>query len=100
MPRVKDIVKEALEIVFVKLKIEPLMQESLLNTVNLKSKNKEFYQRRINIIDPEEYARKKKLAQEKAQMVKVNLAKFTDFEQTIIKIVCNVNRISVEEFVN
>lgn len=99
MPRVKDIVNEALEIVFAKLKIEPLMQESLLNTVNLKSKNKEFYQRRINIIDPEEYARKKKLAQEKAQMVKVNLAKFTDFEQTIIKIVCNVNRISVEEFV-
>ena len=36
MPRVKDIVKEALEIVFTKLKIEPLMQESLLNTVNLK----------------------------------------------------------------
>ena len=66
MPRVKDIVNEALEIVFAKLKIEPLMQESLLNTVNLKSKNKEFYQRRINIIDPEEYARKKKLAQEKA----------------------------------
>lgn len=99
MPRVKDIVDEALEIVFKKLNIEPLVQESLMNTVNQKTKNKQFYQRRINMIDPEEYARKKKLAQERAQMVKVNLAKFTDFEQAVLKIVCDIHKIRVEEFV-
>jgi len=99
MPRIKDIVDEALEIVFKKLNIEPLVQESLMNTVNQKTKNKQFYQRRINMIDPEEYARKKKLAQERAQMVKVNLAKFTDFEQAVLKIVCDVHKIRVEEFV-
>lgn len=99
MPRIKDIVEEALEIVFDKLKVEALVRESLLTAVKQKAKNKEFYQRRINIVDPEEYARKKRLAAERSQQVKVNLAKFTDFEQAVVKIVCDVHKVRVEEFV-
>lgn len=99
MPRIKDIVDEALEIVFKKLKVEPLMQESLMNTINLKAKNKVYYQRRINQVDPAEAALKRKITAEKSQQVKINLARFTDFEQTILRIVCKVNRINIEEFV-
>lgn len=99
MPRIKDIVDEALEIVFKKLKVEPLMQESLMNTINLKAKNKVYYQRRINQVDPAEAALKRKISAEKSQQVKINLARFTDFEQTILRIVCKVNRINIEEFV-
>lgn len=99
MPRIKDIVDEALEIVFKKLKVEPLMQESLMNTINLKAKNKVYYQRRINQVDPAEAALKRKITAEKSQQVKINLARFTEFEQTILRIVCKVNRINIEEFV-
>lgn len=99
MPRIKDIVDEALEIVFKKLKVEPLMQESLMNTLNLKAKNKVYYERRINQVDPAEAALKRKISAEKSQQVKINLARFTDFEQTILRIVCKVNRINIEEFV-
>jgi chromosomal replication initiation ATPase DnaA len=99
MPRIKDIVDEALEIVFKKLKVEPLMQESLMNTINLKAKNKVYYERRINQVDPAEAALKRKITAEKSQQVKINLARFTDFEQTILRIVCKVNRINIEEFV-
>jgi chromosomal replication initiation ATPase DnaA len=99
MPRIKDIVDEALEIVFKKLKVEPLMQESLMNTINLKAKNKVYYQRRINQVDPAEAALKRKISAEKSQQVKINLARFTEFEQTILRIVCKVNRINIEEFV-
>lgn len=38
MPRIEDIVTEALEIVFNKLDIEPLVREGLTNTVKRKVK--------------------------------------------------------------
>jgi len=99
MPRIKDIVDEALEIVFDKLKIEALVREGLLEVVRKKSKNKQYYSRRVSIVDPEEAARKKKLAMEKSLQVRVNLAKFTEFELEVMRICCEVNKVSIGDFV-
>jgi chromosomal replication initiation ATPase DnaA len=99
MPRIKDIVDEALEIVFDKLKLEPLVREGLMNAVQKKSKNKEYYKRRINMLDPEEVARKKRLAMEKSLQVRVNLAKFTEFELEVMRITCEINKVNIGDFV-
>jgi len=99
MPRIKDIVDEALEIVFDKLKIEALVREGLLEVVRKKSKNKQYYSRRVSIVDPEEAARKKKLAMEKSLQVRVNLAKFTEFELEVMRITCEINKVSIGDFV-
>ena len=99
MPRIKDIVDEALEIVFDKLKLEALVREGLREAVSKKSKNKQYYTRRISVLDPEEIARKKKLAMEKSLQVRVNLAKFTEFELEVMRICCEINKVSIGDFV-
>ena len=51
MPRVKDIVDEALGIVFNKLEVGPLERAGLLKLVSKKTDNKRYYERRIGEIE-------------------------------------------------
>ena len=99
MPRIKDIVDEALEIVFNKLEVGQLEREGLLKLVSKKTENKRYYERKIGEIDPEVYKERKRLAQEKAQQIKINLSCFNDFETQVMQIVCDVHKVSIADFI-
>lgn len=99
MPRVKDIVDEALVIVFNKLEVGPLERAGLLKLVSKKTNNKRYYERRIGEIDPEVYKERKRIAEEKAKQIKINLHSFTDFETQVMKVVCDVNKVSIADFI-
>jgi len=62
MPRIKDIINEALEIAFDKLEVEALVRYNIMLLVLKKTKNKQYYSKVINDINPEELRLKRKLA--------------------------------------
>lgn len=99
MPRIKDIVDEALEIIFDKLEVGALERSGLLKLVSKKTENKRYYERKIGDIDPEVYKERRRIAQEKAQQIKINLHCFTDFETQVMKTVCDVHKISIADFI-
>lgn len=99
MPRIKDIVDEALEIVFNKLEVGELERRGLLKLVSKKTENKRYYERKIGEIDPEVYKERRRLAQEKAQQIKINLSCFNDFETQVMQIVCDVHKVSIADFI-
>lgn len=99
MPRIKDIVDEALEIVFNKLEVGQLERAGLLKLVSKKTENKRYYERKIGEIDPEVYKERRRLAQEKAQQIKINLSCFNDFETQVMQIVCDVHKVSIADFI-
>lgn len=99
MPRIKDIVDEALEIVFNKLEVGQLEREGLLKLVSKKTENKRYYERKIGEIDPEVYKERRRLAQEKAQQIKINLSCYNDFETQVMQIVCDVHKVSIADFI-
>ena len=99
MPRIKDIVDEALEIVFNKLEVGSLERAGLLKLVSKKTENKRYYERKIGEIDPEVYKERKRIAQEKSQQIKVNLNCYNDFETQVMRITCDVNKISIADFI-
>jgi len=100
MPRIKDIINEALEIAFDKLEVEALVRYNIMLLVLKKTKNKQYYSKVINDINPEELRLKRKLAMIKAHELKVNLNKFSEFELGVMHIVCDINRITVKVFLN
>jgi chromosomal replication initiation ATPase DnaA len=63
-----------------------------------KTKNKQYYSKVINNINPEELRLKRKLAMIKAHELKVNLNKFSEFELGVMHIVCNINAMTVNDF--
>lgn len=99
MPRIKDIVDEALEIVFNKLEVGQLERAGLLKLVSKKTENKRYYERKIGEIDPEVYKERRRLAQEKAQQIKINLSCYNDFETQVMQIVCDVHKVSIADFI-
>ena len=99
MPRIKDIVDEALEIIFDKLEVGQLERAGLLKLVSKKTENKRYYERKIGEIDPEVYKERRRLAQEKAQQIKINLSCFNDFETQVMQIVCDVHKVSIADFI-
>jgi chromosomal replication initiation ATPase DnaA len=99
MPRIKDIVDEALQIVFNKLEVGELERAGLLKLVSKKTENKRYYERKIGEIDPEVYKERKRLAQEKAQQIKINLSCYNDFETQVMQIVCDVHKVSIADFI-
>jgi chromosomal replication initiation ATPase DnaA len=99
MPRIKDIVDEALEIVFNKLEVGQLERAGLLKLVSKKTENKRYYERKIGEIDPEVYKERKRLAEEKAKQIKINLSCFNDFETQVMQIVCDVHKVSIADFI-
>ena len=99
MPRIKDIVDEALEIIFDKLEIGQLERAGLLKLVSKKTENKRYYERKIGEIDPEVYKERRRLAQEKAQQIKINLSCYNDFETQVMQIVCDVHKVSIADFI-
>ena len=99
MPRIKDIVDEALEIIFDKLEVGQLERRGLLKLVSKKTENKRYYERKIGEIDPEVYKERRRLAQEKAQQIKINLSCFNDFETQVMQIVCDVHKVSIADFI-
>ena len=98
MPRIKDIINEALEIAFDKLEVEALVRYNIMLLVLKKTKNKQYYSKVINNIDPEELRLKRKLAMIKAHELKVNLDKFSEFELGVMHIVCDINALTVKDF--
>ena len=98
MPRIKDIINEALEIAFDKLEVEALVRYNIMLLVLKKTKNKQYYSKVINNINPEELRLKRQLAMIKAHELKVNLNKFSEFELGVMHIVCDINRITVKDF--
>lgn len=99
MPRIKDIVDEALEIIFDKLEVGQLERAGLLKLVSKKTENKRYYERKIGEIDPEVYKERKRLAEEKAKQIKINLSCFNDFETQVMQIVCDVHKVSIADFI-
>lgn len=99
MPRIKDIVDEALEIVFNKLEVGELERSGLLKLVSKKTENKRYYERKIGEIDPEVYKERKRLAEEKAKQIKINLNCYNDFETQVMQIVCDVHKVSIADFI-
>ena len=99
MPRIKDIVDEALEIVFNKLEVGELERRGLLKLVSKKTENKRYYERKIGEIDPEVYKERKRLAEAKAKQIKINLSCFNDFETQVMQIVCDVHKVSIADFI-
>jgi len=99
MPRIKDIVDEALEIVFNKLEVGQLERAGLLKLVSKKTENKRYYERKIGEIDPEVYKERKRLAEAKAKQIKINLSCFNDFETQVMQIVCDVHKVSIADFI-
>ena len=99
MPRIKDIVDEALEIVLNKLEVGQLERAGLLKLVSKKTENKRYYERKIGEIDPEVYKERRRLAQEKAQQIKINLSCYNDFETQVMQIVCDVHKVSIADFI-
>lgn len=99
MPRIKDIVDEALEIIFDKLEVGQLERAGLLKLVSKKTENKRYYERKIGEIDPEVYKERRRLAQEKAQQIKINLSCYNDFETQVMQIVCDVHKVSIADFI-
>ena len=51
MPRIKDIINEALEIAFDKLEVEALVRYNIMLLVLKKTKNKQYYSKVINNIN-------------------------------------------------
>jgi len=98
MPRIKDIINEALEIAFDKLEVEALVRYNIMLLVLKKTKNKQYYSKVINNINPEELRLKRQLAMIKAHELKINLNKFSEFELGVMHIVCDINRIPVKDF--
>lgn len=99
MPRIKDIVDEALEIVFNKLEVGQLERAGLLKLVSKKTENKRYYERKIGEIDPEVYKERKRLAEAKAKQIKINLSCFNDFETQVMQIVCDVHKVSIADLI-
>lgn len=98
MPRIKDIINEALEIAFDKLEVEALVRYNVMLLVLKKTKNKQYYSKVINDINPEEVKLKRKLAMLKSHELKVSLNKFSEFELGVMYIVCDINRVTVKDF--
>jgi hypothetical protein len=98
MPRIKDIINEALEIAFDKLEVEALVRYNIMLLVLKKTKNKQYYSKVINDINPEELRLKRKLAMMKAHELKVNLDRFSEFELGVMHIVCDINAMTVKDF--
>lgn len=100
MPRVEDIVRKALEVTYKDLEVEPLVQERIERKIKLTTLYRRYYQRELNRPDDSVLTKKRLMTLEKNKNNPLHLDRFTAIEVDIIKIVCEVHRIEIYNFLS